>query len=88
MSDAYELLEAGSTVTGDTWTMLNNLGGGSGVGQVVAELEGTVMDKIEITGVILSNKIIGEITVDNINGAITRNDIIVEIEEDNIRGNI
>jgi len=41
MSDTYELLKAGSTVTGDTWTMLNNLGGG-GIGQVVESIAGLI----------------------------------------------
>ena len=90
MSDAYTLLEAGSTVTGDTWTMLNNLGGGSGgIGQIVEDLNGTLIDIHTLSGAIESDNILGEVILGDIyEGSLFSDSFMGVITESNLTGSI
>lgn len=89
--DAYELIEASSTVTGDVWTMLNNLGsgGGAGVGQVVAELEGTVITSEEFTVIIDNNDLNVAIDLDTLECILVEEEgLEVTIEEIELEGEV
>ena len=87
MSDAYELLEAGSTVTGDTWTMLNNLGGG-GTGQIIHDMDGVVMAIEELNGTVDTIELSGYIVSDDYIGSITINELVGTIESENVEGEV
>lgn len=87
MSDAYELLKAGSTVTGDTWMMLNNLGGG-GIGQVIHDMDGVVMATEGLDGTVDIVDISGYIVSDDYIGSITINELVGVIEDENVEGEV
>lgn len=85
--DAYELLVAGSTVTGDVWTMLNNLKSGNGIGQVVEALEGFVyIDELE--GTVVEEELSGTVVEENLSGEVITIDLQGAVEVDEMEGEV
>lgn len=84
MSTVFELLQAGSTVTGSTWYMINNLGGGSStvfqyplLGSIKRHsYSATITKENNLKGQILENKLTGKINnTIIINGVLSENEI-------------
>ncbi len=87
MSDAYELLDNGSSIIGDTWEMLNDLNGG-GIGQIIENIDGTVIDKNSIIGYVYMSELGGSVITDNLKGTIDDHDIMGTVEKENMEGSI
>ena len=86
MSQTYDLLKAGSTVTGDTWTMLNNLGSGGGIGQVISNIDGTVVTGDSLIGIIDDKELTGILESNNLTGSVQSNTLIGTVKHDDMKG--
>ncbi len=88
MSDAYELLETSALVIGDTWTMLNNLGTGGGVSQVVSDLEGTVLLSEELSGIVIEEDYTGYLVEEDYTGTISIDELTAAVGSEDLEGTI
>ncbi len=75
-------LPAGNTVRNH---ILNPSSGG-GVGQVVADLEGTILSGEELTGIISEAELEGYLVEDNFTGSISINELTGTIESEDLEG--
>ncbi len=81
------VLQQSTLLTGNTVRnhILNpSLGGG--VGQVVSDLEGTVLLNEELSGTIEGTELVGYLVDDDYTGTISINELTGTIESDNLEG--
>lgn len=63
-------------------------GSGSGVGQIVAELEGTVLDDESLQGEIVFDELVGIVSDIEVVGVIEMEDVPGEVQDEDIEGGI
>lgn len=81
------VLQQSTLPTGNTVRdHINNPSSGGGVGQVVENLEGTVLTDEEINGVVETNDIEGYIVSDDYVGTISIDELIGTVESEDLEG--